>query len=101
MVLGLFIREPAIERYGLEVIEATGMKSGSLYPILHRLESRGFLLSSWEDPASAIAAQRRPRRRYRLATDSTVAAQAALTAWQEAKRRDGMARRAIGGGLAS
>ena len=36
-------------RYGLELSEATGLKSGSLYPILARLAERGMLEGKWVD----------------------------------------------------
>jgi DNA-binding PadR family transcriptional regulator len=36
--------------YGLEIASATGLKSGSLYPILIRLNERGLLESRWLEP---------------------------------------------------
>lgn len=33
--------------YGLEIAAATGLKSGSLYPILVRLDERGLLEGRW------------------------------------------------------
>lgn len=49
--------------YGLELAERTGLKSGSLYPILIRLDERGLLESRWIEPS----APGRPRRHaYRL-----------------------------------
>ena len=36
--------------YGLEVCAATGLKSGSLYPILARLAERGLLEGRWLEP---------------------------------------------------
>ena len=49
--------------YGLEVAERTGLKSGSLYPILIRLAERGLLESQWIEPAGP---GRPPRHAYRL-----------------------------------
>ena len=49
--------------YGLEVAERTGLKSGSLYPILIRLAERGLLESQWIEPATP---GRPPRHAYRL-----------------------------------
>lgn len=37
-------------RYGLEIAAATGLKSGSLYPILARLDERGMVESKWLEP---------------------------------------------------
>lgn len=48
------------ERYGFELSKATGLKSGTLYPILARLESAGWLSSGWE----SAEVTSRPRRRY-------------------------------------
>lgn len=47
---------------GAEISKDTGLASGSLYPILMRLEKAGWLSSEWEagDPAKL----RRPRRRF-------------------------------------
>jgi DNA-binding PadR family transcriptional regulator len=49
--------------YGLELSERTGLKSGSLYPILIRLAERGLLESRWLEPASP---GRPPRHAYRI-----------------------------------
>lgn len=49
--------------YGLEIAERTGLKSGSLYPILMRLAERGQLESQWVEPS---APGRPPRHAYRI-----------------------------------
>ena len=49
--------------YGLEISKATGLKSGSLYPILMRLNERGMLDSCWLEPERP---GRPPRHGYRL-----------------------------------
>lgn len=48
--------------YGYEVLQATGLRPGSLYPILVRLEEDGWVRSRWEDTDPSAAG--RPRRRY-------------------------------------
>ena len=53
-------------RYGFDVMDATGLPDGTVYPILRRLERRGVLESDWEDPEVARADQRPPRKYYRL-----------------------------------
>ena len=53
-------------RYGFDVMDATGLPDGTVYPILRRLERRGVLEGAWEDEAVARAEQRPPRRYYRL-----------------------------------
>jgi PadR family transcriptional regulator PadR len=58
----LFAAGPDERLYGLELMEQTGLKSGTLYPVLARLERSGWVISTWEeiDPQTAG----RPRRRY-------------------------------------
>lgn len=50
-------------RYGFELMRATDLPSGTVYPILRRLETGGLVRSRWEDEPKAHA-QGRPRRRY-------------------------------------
>jgi PadR family transcriptional regulator PadR len=64
-VLGVLLDDPTAEHYGLEIAKAAGLASGSLYPILARLEQAGWIQGSWED-VDPVAAGRRPRRYYRL-----------------------------------
>jgi PadR family transcriptional regulator PadR len=64
-VLEAFLEEPTEQLAGAEVNQRCGIASGTLYPILLRLESAGWFVSQWEsiDPSTAG----RPRRRlYRL-----------------------------------
>lgn len=49
--------------YGREIAGLTGLKSGSLYPILQRLDERGLLESRWLEPA---VPGRPARHAYRL-----------------------------------
>ncbi|MGH3855353.1 MAG: PadR family transcriptional regulator [Pseudonocardiaceae bacterium] len=52
----------ALDRpYGQEVMERTGRPSGTIYPLLARLEREGWVTSQWE---SDELDERRPRRRY-------------------------------------
>jgi PadR family transcriptional regulator, regulatory protein PadR len=51
--------------YGLELLRRTSLKSGTLYPLLDRLEGAGWVTSQWEDTDPVM--EMRPRRRfYRL-----------------------------------
>ena len=64
-VLEAFLENPTEQLSGADVQKRSGLASGTLYPILLRLESAGWFVSRWEsiDPSSAG----RPRRRlYRL-----------------------------------
>ncbi len=67
--------EPSRDRYGYDLARETGLASGTLYPILMRLEDRGFLEARWE------LSDRRPRHVYRL----TEAGLEAATAETETK----------------
>jgi PadR family transcriptional regulator PadR len=53
-------------RYGFDIMDATGLPDGTVYPILRRLEKRGVLTGAWEDESDARAEQRPQRRYYRL-----------------------------------
>jgi DNA-binding PadR family transcriptional regulator len=53
-------------RYGFDIMDATGLPDGTVYPLLRRLEKRGVLVGAWEDEAAARAEQRPQRRYYRL-----------------------------------
>lgn len=52
--------------YGFDVIERTGLPSGTVYPALSRLERDGYVTSSWESEAVAHADGRPARRYYRV-----------------------------------
>jgi PadR family transcriptional regulator len=52
--------------YGFDVIESTGLPSGTVYPAMGRLERDGYVRSRWEDPAAARKEKRPPRRYYRV-----------------------------------
>lgn len=54
-------------RYGFEIMEATGLPGGTVYPALAALERDALVSSSWEDPRLAQAEKRPPRRYYDVA----------------------------------
>ena len=53
-------------RYGFDIMDATGLPDGTVYPILRRLERRGVLEGQWEDEDEARKEHRPQRRYYRL-----------------------------------
>ena len=53
-------------RYGFDVMDATGLLDGTVYPILRRLEDKGVLKGHWESEKEARADRRPPRRYYQL-----------------------------------
>lgn len=76
-VLTVFLSEPDGPRYGLELMHATGQPSGTLYPILTRLQQAGWVEGEWER-ADASEIGRPPRRYYRLTPEGVAAGRAAL-----------------------
>ena len=66
--------------YGFDIIDATGLPSGTVYPALSRLEQDGYLRSSWEDLAAAHRQKRPPRRYYKLTPEGRRALDDALDA---------------------
>ncbi|WP_242613941.1 PadR family transcriptional regulator [Actinomadura roseirufa] len=77
LVLRALLTEPAHEFYGLQIGQAAGLPSGTVHPILARLEALDWLESRWEDIDPAR--EGRPRRRYyRLTTDGAERARIAL-----------------------
>jgi PadR family transcriptional regulator PadR len=64
-VLRTLAAHPADWRYGYELGQEVGLKAGSLYPILIRLDDRGLLEARWEEQSEASAG-RPPRHLYRL-----------------------------------
>jgi DNA-binding PadR family transcriptional regulator len=62
LIAALF-ESPQDWRHGYELSKLTGLKSGTLYPLLMRLSDQGLLESKWEPPAQA---GRPPRHVYRL-----------------------------------
>jgi PadR family transcriptional regulator PadR len=82
-VLRFLLEKPREGRSGAEMSKATKVGSGTLYPMLARLESAGWLSSEWEeiDPSEAG----RPRRRfYKLTAVGQNNARAALADLQMA-----------------
>lgn len=77
LVLRSLLADPTSEVYGSEVGEAAGLRSGTVHPILARLEAAGWVASRWED-IDPRAAARPARRYYRLTADGADAARDAL-----------------------
>lgn len=65
-VIAALAHTPEVWRYGYDLCQQTGIKAGSMYPILIRLADRGLLEASWEPAAPA---GRPARHLYRLTGD--------------------------------
>src|SRR5688572_12583612 len=76
-VLEALLEDPVRELYGIEIGNAADLRSGTVHPILARLERVGWLTSRWEDIDASV--EGRPARRYyALTTEGVQAARAAL-----------------------
>jgi DNA-binding PadR family transcriptional regulator len=76
-VLAALAARPSDWRHGYDLARETGLKSGTLYPILVRLADREIVQACWEEGEPAG----RPRRHlYRLTTNGLAAAATALAA---------------------
>lgn len=54
------------QRYGFQIMAASGIPSGTVYPALRRLEKGGLIRSQWEKAAVARAEQRPIRKYYQV-----------------------------------
>ena len=77
LVLRVLLERPTHELYGVQISEAAGLATGTIHPILARLEGIGWLESHWEDIDPSV--EGRPRRRYyRLSPEGAENARGAL-----------------------
>lgn len=53
-------------RYGFDIAEATGLRGGTVYPILRRLKDLGLAKDKWEPVSVSREAGRPPRKYYQL-----------------------------------
>jgi PadR family transcriptional regulator PadR len=60
-------------RYGFQVMGATELPSGTVYPLFRRLEAGGLVRSTWEDEEEAHGHGRPPRRYYVLTPEGASA----------------------------
>ena len=85
-VVAALLEDPATERYGLQLMQDTGLPSGTLYPILVRLERAGWVRSRWED-VDPVAEGRPTRRYYRLTSEGAVEARREVLLMQQQMAR--------------
>jgi PadR family transcriptional regulator, regulatory protein PadR len=77
-VLQAFLDAPDDEIYGFALSRATGLKAGTLYPVLQRLHDDGWLASRWET-IDEHAEGRRRRCYYRLTANGEARARLAVS----------------------
>jgi PadR family transcriptional regulator, regulatory protein PadR len=90
-VLGVLAADPDAEHYGLELMQACGLASGTLYPILARLADAGWVRKRWED-IDPVAAGRPARRYYQLSAEALPVARQRLAELHESTRIPATAR---------
>lgn len=90
LVLRALLENPTRELYGLEICGSAGLASGTIHPILARLEALGWVESHWEDVDPVE--EGRPRRRYyKLSPEGAECARHALaTARTQVSRVSGV-----------
>lgn len=92
LVLQALLVNPSQGMYGLEISQTVELPSGTIHPILARLEGYGWLESRWEDIDPRE--KQRPRRRYyRLTPDGAELSQTALRRKREQSRQAGQLHR--------
>ena len=73
MVLAVLLRAGGKWSHGYELARLADVKSGTLYPLLIRLEAQGYLEAEWQQP---LEGGRPPRHAYRLTADGVQFARA-------------------------
>ena len=73
------------KRFGFDIMDATGLTSGTVYPALDTLESIGYLTSRWEDARAARRDKRPPRRYFDLTAAGASALAASLQRYKNLK----------------
>jgi DNA-binding PadR family transcriptional regulator len=85
LVLRALLSDPDAELYGVEIGAAAGLPSGTVHPILARLEGLGWVTSRWEDIDPSV--EGRPARRYySIDADGAEAARNALAGAYQSRR---------------
>jgi PadR family transcriptional regulator PadR len=64
-VLRVFLADVSAPRYGYDLMKAARLPSGTLYPMLARLQDEGLVAAEWEQQRED-AAGRPPRKFYQL-----------------------------------
>jgi PadR family transcriptional regulator PadR len=85
LVLRVLLEEPTRELYGVQIGDEAGLASGTVHPILARLEGVRWVESHWEDVDPHV--EGRPARRYyRLTSTGVEHARLALSRAYRGKR---------------
>lgn len=85
MVLDMLLATADDPPWGYRICEETGLGSGTVYPILERLEEAGWIEGTWEREAGQLGD--RPRRRFYTLTSAGRAGYATATARRTTRTR--------------
>lgn len=80
-------------RHGFDMLDVTGLPSGTVYPILRRLEHEGLVTADWENVAIAREEQRPPRRYYEVTAAGHLLLKTALARYEVPRSIAARARR--------
>lgn len=83
-VLRVFLEDPTAPQYGYDLMKIAKLASGTLYPMLMRLQDEGLVTSEWETPAEE---GQRPRKYYRLTGVGVRVARLELAEASQARRQ--------------
>ncbi len=82
-VLRVLLADPKTPIWGLEIVKKTDLLTGTVYPIMDRLETLGWVTSEWEQDNDRNG----PRRRYyKLRPEAVDEAQRTLVKYAETKK---------------
>jgi PadR family transcriptional regulator, regulatory protein PadR len=95
-VLRAFLDDPTARRYGYDLMKAASLQSGTLYPLLARLEHHKLVASAWETPQQE---GQRPRKYYRLTGEGVRVARLELARTSRHQRAPGHLGRPAPGSL--
>src|SRR5580693_7981372 len=70
-LLQALLADPTARRHGYDLMKAAGIQSGTLYPLLARLQQQGILTAAWETDTDR---GRPPRKYYRPTVDGITTA---------------------------
>jgi PadR family transcriptional regulator, regulatory protein PadR len=94
-VLRVFLEDQSAPRYGYDLMKAARLPSGTLYPMLARLQDQGLVSSRWERPTDDDAG-RPPRRYYQLTGEGARVARLELAHADRAARAGAQPARSAG-----
>ena len=87
-VLTVLVADPSAPHYGYDLMKAAKLPSGTLYPMLARLQQEGLVDSEWE-PQRQDAGGRPPRKYYQLTAEGARVARLELARASSSARRAG------------